>query len=127
MAKDLNKESGRRGEEIAAKYLRDHGYNIIEKNYRTRFGEIDLIATCGDRLIFIEVKLKIGDKFGTPEEMITKGKVWQVRKTAEGYLLENPQTKQKFAKYQIVAVCVVTGGGDSVDRISHYENIESDI
>jgi len=127
MTKDLNKESGRRGEKIAARYLHEHGYKVVERNYRTRFGEIDLVCTQRDKLVFVEVKLKIGDKFGTPEEMITKAKVWQVRQTAEGYLLENYQMKTKYSNYQIDAVCVVMGENDSIDRVSHYENIESEI
>lgn len=133
MPKGLNKEIGKRGEEIAAEYLRGHGYRVIERNYRTRFGEIDLILEGpstnfrSSRLVFVEVKLKVGEKFGSPEEMITKSKIQQVRRTAERYLLENSQMKEKFSKYQIDAVCIVTGGKDSIDRISHYENIESDL
>ena len=127
MTKDLNKESGRRGEKIAARYLREHGYKVVERNYRTRFGEIDLVCTQRDKLVFVEVKLKIGDKFGTPEEMITKAKVWQVRRTAENYLVENSLVKQQFPRYQVDAICIVMGSDSAIQKVSHYENIESEI
>ena len=133
MPKGLNKEIGKRGEEIAAEYLRGHGYRVIERNYRTRFGEIDLILEGpstnfrSSRLIFVEVKLKVGEKFGSPEEMITKSKIQQVRRTAERYLLENSQMKEKFSKYQIDAVCIILRDDRTVNKISHYENIESEI
>ena len=78
MIKQFNRKIGKDGEEIAAKFLLDKGYNILEKNYYTRFGEIDLIASKNDILVFVEVKLKQTEDFGTPEEMIGFSKLTQV-------------------------------------------------
>lgn len=121
--KQLNRQVGKKGEEIAENYLRDRGYLIIDKNSSTKFGEIDLIAAKDGLLVFVEVKLKQTEDFGTPEEMIGKNKIAQVKRTAELYLLNNPQVLSSFEKFQIDAVCVVTGLGGEIARINHYENI----
>jgi len=122
--KQFNVEKGRRGEEIAAEHLRAKGYRIIETNHRTRFGEIDIICKSprkggGRSAVFVEVKTKVGEDFGTPEEMISKKKLWQVERTAEMYLLGNP-TKLSV---RIDAVCIVFDKGGEVARITHYENM----
>lgn len=119
MTKTFNRLKGNQGEEMAANWLIDHGYQLIEKNNSTKFGELDIIATKNDILIFVEVKFKQTEDFGTPEEMIGKNKLMQVRRTAEIYLLTNPDIANKFDKYQIDAVCIVEETG----RISHYENL----
>ena len=118
MIKQFNRKIGKDGEEIAAKYLSDKGYKILEKNYYTKFGEIDLIALKNSVLIFVEVKLKHGDGFGTPEEMIGNSKLSQVQRMAEFYLMDNPDIAKKYNSYQIDAICVVTN-----KRINHYENL----
>lgn len=128
MIKDQNFKRGRLGEKLAGEHLKKKGYKIIEQNFSTRFGEIDLIAIKRKKLVFVEVKLKIGDKFGSPEEMITSGKVRQVQRTAQTYLLKEKKISEKFSDYQIDAVCIVLDEDDkSVDRIEHYENIGADI
>ena len=123
MTKQFNRKVGYEGEEIAAKYLSDKGYKILEKNYYTRFGEIDLIASKNDGLTFIEVKLKHGDDFGTPEEMIGAPKLFQVQRIAEFYLMDKPQMAKIYKIYSIDAVCIMMGEGGEVQRINHYENL----
>jgi len=59
--KQKNYEVGRLGEKIAAEFLAKKGYRILARNFRTRFGEIDLVAAKDGVLVFVEVKLKIGD------------------------------------------------------------------
>jgi putative endonuclease len=71
---------GRYGEDRAAKYLTDRGYEIIERNWRTARGEIDLIAREKDRIVFVEVKTRNGSGFGHPFEAITELKVARMRK-----------------------------------------------
>jgi len=118
LMKQLNREVGKRGEEIAEEYLVKKGYKILEKNYSTKFGEIDLIATKDSVLVFIEVKLKQTEDFGTPEEMIGTLKLAQVQRMAEFYLMDNPDVAKKYDSYRIDAVCIVGN-----DRITHYENL----
>lgn len=123
MAKQLNRKVGYEGEEIAAKLLLGKGYKILERNYYTKFGEIDLIASKNNALIFIEVKLKHGDNFGTPEEMIGNSKLFQVQRMAEFYLMDKPKMTEIYKTYSIDAVCIMVGEDGEVERISHYENL----
>ena len=121
--KKLNTEMGRRGEKIASEFLAKKGYRILARNFRTRFGEIDLIAAKDGILVFVEVKLKVGDDFGTPEEMIDRKKVRQIEKTAQSFLMENPEYGSRYESLRIDAVCIVLDAGGQVKRISQYENI----
>lgn len=117
--KQFNRLKGKEGEEMAESYLRKQGYRIIEMNHQTKFGELDIIATKNNILVFVEVKFKQTEDFGTPEEMIGKNKLTQVQRTAEMYLLNNPDIAKKYEKYQIDAICIVEETG----RITHYENL----
>lgn len=118
MTKIFNRKVGAAGEEIAADYLRKKGFRIREMNYATKWGELDLIATKDDVLVFVEVKLKSSGDFGTPEEMIGPKKLAQVGRTAERYLLDNPDMAEKYGSYRIDAVCIIQN-----ERINHYENL----
>ncbi len=118
-----NYNKGKEGEEIARKYLLKKGFVLIESNYSNNLGEIDLIMSDKDWLVFVEVKLKIGDMFGNPEEMIGKNKLSQVRRVADLFLISDTQNANKYKKYRIDAVCIVLNNNKSVNRISHYDNI----
>lgn len=83
------KQIGDAGESLATQRLQGVGYLIVDRNFRTRFGEIDIIAKDGNDLVFIEVKTKSNDYFGTAAEMITKRKLEKIIKTAETYILAN--------------------------------------
>lgn len=117
--KQFNRTLGKLGEEIAVEFLRKNEYQILDQNNSTKWGELDVIATKENILIFVEVKLKTSEDFGTPEEMIGKNKLIQVKRTAEMYLLNNPDIAKKYDRYQIDAICIVKDTG----RITHYENI----
>ncbi len=119
MTKQFNRIKGKQGEDLAADYLKQKGYQILDQNNSTKFGELDIIASKNEILVFVEVKFKQTEDFGTPEEMIGKSKLMQVKRTAELYLLTNPDIAKKFENYQIDAVCIV----EETERISHYENL----
>jgi len=121
--KNFNYQTGKIGEKIAQEFLIKKGYQIIQTNFRTRFGEIDLIANKNNRLIFVEVKLKIGEDFGSPEDMIDHHKLSQIQKTAEVFLQTNPQIVDNFQSNQIDAVCIVLNPDQTVKRINHWENL----
>lgn len=123
MDKTKNYNKGKLGEEIALKLLIDKGYKLVEANYENNLGELDLIMIDKDILIFIEVKLKVGDRYGSPEEMISNIKLRQIRRIAESYLTFNPNMRNKFEKYRIDAVCIVVDEINEVKRITHYENL----
>lgn len=78
--------SGAWGEDLALRYLTRRGYTLVERNYRTRYGEIDLILRQGDALVFVEVKLRRGTGFGDPVEAVTPRKQSAIRSLATQYL-----------------------------------------
>ena len=80
---------GKLGEEAAAKYLQEHGYLIIERNWRCRSGEIDIIARKQEQIVFVEVRTRASKSFGTPQESVTPRKQRQVRQTASIYLYQH--------------------------------------
>jgi len=147
--KQLNYQTGQQGEAMAANFLAKKGYKITERNFHTRFGEIDLIAVtprtprqkrgrvagCSEakamtpprcykesKLVFIEVKTKTDDRFGTPAEMITPAKIHQIKKMATLYLQSHPQIKQKYSSYRLDAVTINL----QTNKIKHYQNIGSE-
>jgi len=116
--KQENYHKGRYGENIAKEYLLKKGFVFIEANFENKIGEIDLIMADHDWLVFIEVKYKSDDRLGIPEEMINKNKIWQVKRVAESYLVENRKVAKFFEKYRIDAVCILG------EEIRHYKNVE---
>lgn len=107
------------GEDLASEYLRKKGYKIIERNFRVGYGEIDIIAVKNKTLVFIEVKSRTSDIFGSPAEAITYGKLKSLVKTAEFYKLKNPKLPTQM---RIDAVLVTIKGQDEFE-IEHLENI----
>lgn len=82
------KQIGDSAEDLAADYLVGQGYRILGRNYHSLFGEIDIVASDAGTIVFVEVKKKSTDRFGSPGEMITKSKIWKIKRTAEVYLHE---------------------------------------
>lgn len=99
---------GTEGENLAAEFLQQQGYQILERNYRFDRGEIDLIAKEGKDLVFVEVKARHSGEFGSPEEAITPSKEAQLRKVAEGYLYENHIGEQP-CRFDVVAIAYDRG------------------
>jgi len=91
------------GEEKAVDFLKANGYKIIKQNYKTKFGEIDIIAKEKDTLVFLEVKTRRTDTFGEPETAVDRFKQGQISKTALCYLKENNLLDEK-ARFDIVAI-----------------------
>jgi len=80
------------GEEFALEYLIKNKYEIVTRSFRLYRGEIDIIAHDGPALVFVEVKTRMNTDFGRPEEYVTSAKQRQIRKIAEGYLVQNNLT-----------------------------------
>ncbi len=78
---------GKRGEVAAAKYLEKEGYDILEKNYKTHIGEIDLIGMDGETICFIEVKTRTTSDYGTPAEAVNEKKQEKYYLVASEYLV----------------------------------------
>ena len=117
--KTENLKIGYRGESIAKRYLQNKGYRIIEQNYKNKYAEIDLIALDKKLLVFIEVRTKIGEKFGTPEESLNRNKIKKLIRNAAAYAVQ----KGYIMDYRIDAICIVLNEDRGVKRINHYQNI----
>ncbi|HOZ81210.1 MAG TPA: YraN family protein [Candidatus Woesebacteria bacterium] len=111
--KQDNYLKGKEGEEIALKFLESKRFELIEKNYKNDIGEIDLIMKDRDWLVFVEVKYKLDDSLGNPEEMINYKKLGKIKRIATLYLMTN----HKFQHYRIDAVCILK------TTINYYQNI----
>jgi putative endonuclease len=115
--KKYNYKKGRLGESLAKNYLMEKGFVFIESNFEVDIGELDIIMSVKDWLVFVEVKYKYDDRMGLPEEMLDRRKITQIKRVAEIYLMKNKDISRSFSKYRIDAVCIL--GTD----IRHYENI----
>lgn len=99
----LRKLVGRSGEDQAARHLSRLGYRILERNYRTVHGEIDLIALDGDTVAFVEVKTRTSDAYGAPELAVVPGKQRRMVKAALGYL-KRMRLHQMACRFDVVAI-----------------------
>lgn len=84
-----NIEKGKLGEEIASKYIISKGGKVIERNYRTRVGEVDLIAKLNGELVFVEVKSRSNINYGYPSESVNYKKKRKITNVAKYYILDN--------------------------------------
>ncbi len=106
------REAGDRGETLALRYLEKKGYELVERNYRTRYGEIDLVVSAEGALIFVEVKLRRGTGFGDPLEAVTPKKQARIRLMAEQYLAEKGEDfVEGFeeVRFDVVGILLVPG------------------
>lgn len=111
-----NQTVGHWGEETAAAYLRQHGYEIVARNTRTPYGEIDLIAKQGDSVIFVEVKTLTSSRNFFPEQNVTARKREHMLACAQHYAAENA-----IDHWQI-DVIAVEGKQGLEPKITHFEN-----
>ena len=112
-----NRQTGLIGETLAMQYLLANGFELISRNFSTRFGEIDLIMRDNGVLVFVEVKTKKGLDWGLPEEMFTQGKLNRVRRMATVFL------GGKEALCRIDMVAVVLDRNNSLQSLKHYPNV----
>ena len=99
----MRKELGNKGEDIAARYLEEQGYKILKRNFRSRYGEIDIICSLAQSIIFVEVKTRTSTSFGFPEEAITKTKREHIRKVALEYLAAQSQPFNKI-RFDVIGI-----------------------
>lgn len=107
---------GSLAEDYAAKFLATKGFKVLERNFRSRFGEIDIIALDEPTLVFVEVKARWSRKFGAPEEAVTKSKLWKIQKTAEYYSILHPDLPKKM-RIDVVAIEIEGGVVSSIKII----------
>jgi putative endonuclease len=119
-----NQQVGKWGEDQAKLFLIDKGYTILDRNYRTRSGEIDLVASHlegGEKnLVFVEVKTRTSEIFGYPEQSISRHKWDHLLKAVYEYLVENPDRDQPW-RIDIIAVQQISP--EKQPEIIHFENV----
>lgn len=96
-------ETGKQGEKAATEYLKQKGYQILETNYYCKRGEIDIIALDKQELVFIEVKTRTTNQYGSPAESVTKQKQKHIYKTAEYYLYKR-NLEQEQIRIDVIEV-----------------------
>jgi putative endonuclease len=97
------KELGKKGEDLAVRFLKKRGYRIIEKNYVCKMGEMDIIAKEKDTLVFVEVKTRTSTTFGPPQLAVNPTKQMQLSKVALSYL-KAKQLEDVKARFDVVAI-----------------------
>ena len=102
-------ELGALGERLAAEHLAQRGYRIVERNFRCRMGEIDLIARRGNDLVFTEVKLRKDASHGEAREFVTSSKQRKLLLTAEYYLAARPWAQDLQARFDVIEVYAPRG------------------
>jgi putative endonuclease len=107
---------GADAEAAACAFLEDSGLRIVERNFRARGGEIDVVARAGELLVFVEVRFREGEEFGAPEETVGLAKRRRIASAARDYLARIPLSSWKEARFDVVAVA--GRGPDAVIR--HY-------
>lgn len=115
------KSLGNLGENLALKHLKNKGYQFIERNFRWRFGEIDLILQDQDILVFVEVKTRFHPDFGNPEEAVTPWKIKSIIKTAEYFQYKNPSLPGSI-RIDVVAIDLDPENEKAL-RLRHIKNI----
>lgn len=94
---------GHRAEKAACRFLRKQGLKLVARNYRTPYGEIDLVMDHGETLVFIEVRFRASARFGGAAETIDRGKQTRLRASAEHYIQREPGASNKACRFDIVA------------------------
>jgi len=94
---------GAKGEHLAEAYLRKNGFRILARNYRFQRAEIDLIVQEGNEIVFVEVKTRSNDHYGSGEEAVTAKKQAQIRKAAEGYITQH-SVENILLRFDVVVV-----------------------
>lgn len=111
---------GRLGEQQAVDYLQKQNYQILARNFHARIGEIDIVASDGRFLIFVEVKARRGQKCGQPEEAVTPHKLASIMKAAQYFKKLHPQTP---ALMRVDVIAIEFDASVRVRKLRHFKNI----
>ena len=119
MAKTKQQKVGKMGEDMAVKYLKKKKYKILERNYRAdKYGEIDIIAKNKSGLVFVEVKTKTDEQFGSPEQEFTYQKKKKMRRAIQNYLYKKYLTDKDW-QADLIAIEIKS----KEPEIRHYEYV----
>jgi putative endonuclease len=108
------------GEDIAAGFLESDGYQILDRNYHSRYGELDLVAKKENRLVFAEVKTRTSDAFGLPEASVTPGKFEKICNTGLIWLQEHPDEPDEW---RVDVIAIRLDRARQIRDIHHFINV----
>ena len=117
MARDDRQSLGEFGEDLACAELSRRGYELLDRRYRTRFGEIDIVARHRGAIVFVEVKARAGRSFGDGAAAVTAGKQHRIGQMAVDFLSRRRLTNQP-CRFDVVAISFDRG----LPRVDVYEN-----
>ena len=100
---NADQKTGPQGEDIAVSFLEEQGYIVLVRNYRRRFGEIDIVAEDAGVLVFIEVKTRKNNRYGSPFEAVDTRKQKKLSMMAQDYITRN-KMEDRTARFDVVAV-----------------------
>ncbi len=119
--KNQNSTIGKLGEDIAVKYLENHDYKILSRNYRKPWGEIDIVAQQSDELVFVEVKTQNQGFEWRPEENVTRHKKRQLSKIINTYLKERKVYGE--TNFRVDVLGIIINQDTQAAQIEHIQNI----
>ena len=119
MSQTSNQRLGKQGEDMATEYLRRRGYTILDRNFKARYGEIDIIALDHNILVFVEVKTREDASFGTPEEAVTPRKLREVVRTTEYYKMLHPELPDAM-RVDVIGIQIT---GTKTTYFKHTQNV----
>lgn len=94
---------GKQAEDLASRELVSRGYQILQRRFRTQYGEIDIVARDGGTLVFVEVRARAGEDYGSAEDSITARKIWRMTRMAQAYLMVH-RLGDVDCRFDVVAV-----------------------
>jgi len=115
------KQIGNEGESIAADFLRQNGFHLLEQNFTSRYGEIDLVALQSNCVVFVEVKTRTTQTFGMPEDSITPVKLERVQNAGLMWLQEHPEAP---GDWRIDVIAILMDSKRHVQDIKHFVNVQ---
>ena len=110
---------GRYGERVAAAFLVERGWQVLDRNWRGPSGELDIVALDGDELVVVEVKTRTGDRFGHPAEAVTATKLARLRRLT-GQWLASHDVRPRGVRIDVLAV---HAGGAGAARVEHLVGV----
>lgn len=111
---------GEYGERLACRYLEEHGYVVVERNWRCRLGEIDIVALERDELVVVEVKTRRGRGYGDPLEAVVPRKVARLRRLTGAWVEAHPEHRGRSVRIDVIGV--LRAGGDRVE-VRHVRGV----
>ncbi len=107
---------GQRGETIACNYLKQHGYKIVQQNFRCTFGELDIIANDGNTLVIVEVKTRSSNNFGPPAAAVGFKKQSQICRATQIYLADHDTTERDI-RFDVVSILIGQNGPPEIELL----------